>query len=133
MQFGSIQRLAPRWTISPWPKQMPGAWFASARSPPASWRRSITTVFARPGSRRTLPTVARWSMRRPWPRTRVRAPPSSTTGRRNGLPKMRWRGYGCDADFDLNVIKEIELAHAEKLTDDDAFMNQRQLDYFRQK
>jgi DnaK suppressor protein len=31
------------------------------------------------------------------------------------------------------VIKEIELTHAEKLTDDEAFMNQRQLDYFRQK
>jgi DnaK suppressor protein len=31
------------------------------------------------------------------------------------------------------VIKEIELTHAEELTDDEAFMNQRQLDYFRQK
>jgi DnaK suppressor protein len=27
----------------------------------------------------------------------------------------------------------MELTHAEKLTDDEAFMNQRQLDYFRQK
>ena len=49
-------------------------------------RRSAITVSARPGSRPILPTAARWSMRRRWPRTRARAPPSSTTGRRNGLP-----------------------------------------------
>jgi hypothetical protein len=41
--------MARRCPISRWPRSTPGAWCASARSPPASWRRSATTRSARQG------------------------------------------------------------------------------------
>jgi integrase len=81
-----------RLPISRWPRPMPGAWCASARLAPASWRRSATTVFARPGSPLILPMVARWSTPRPWPRTRVHAPRSSMTAPRSGSPRTRSSG-----------------------------------------
>ena len=33
---------------------------------------------------------------RKWRRTRARAPPSSTTGRKNGSPRTRWRELDCE-------------------------------------
>jgi integrase len=59
------------------------AWCASARSLPASWRRSATTRSGRRGSRRISPTAARLSTRNRWPHTRACAQPSSMTARNN--------------------------------------------------
>jgi hypothetical protein len=73
-------------------RSMPGAWCASARSPPASRRQSATTVFGRPASPRTSPMAARWSTRSQWPRMRALAPPSSTTAPRSGSPRTRSSG-----------------------------------------
>ena len=58
--------------------------------------RSAATPSARPGSPPTSPMAARSSTPRKWRRTRARAQPSSTTARRNGSRRTRWRGSGCE-------------------------------------
>ena len=46
--------------------------------------------FAPRGLPLTSQTAARSNTRRKWRRMKARAPPSSTTGRRSGSPRMRW-------------------------------------------
>src|SRR3954469_21142548 len=57
-------------------------------------RRSAITRSGRPASPPISATAARLSMRNPWPRMKVRAPPSFTTAPRNVSRKTRWSGSG---------------------------------------
>ena len=52
---------------------------------------------ARCGGRHSrVPTVARSTTRRPWPRLKVRARRSSTIARKTASQRTRWRGSRCD-------------------------------------
>jgi hypothetical protein len=76
------------------PMSQPDAWRMIRRRAAAAGlrRRSAATLSAPPGSPPTLLMAVPLSMRRKWPRTRARARPSSTTVRRSGSRKTRWRG-----------------------------------------
>ena len=86
---GFLFRTSPRHdakTLTDRPLTQANAWLMirSARSRPASRRRSAATPSARPGSPPISPMAAPSNTRRKWQRTKARGRPSSTTVRRSG-------------------------------------------------
>ena len=68
-----------------------------ARSPPASWHRSATIVFARPGSRPISPNGGALEHAQAMAAHEVRAQPSSMIAPRSGSRSMRWSASGSNA------------------------------------